>query len=505
MPLVVKDRVLETSTTTGTGTLTLAGAQTGYQTFSSAIGNTNTTYYAITNGAEWEVGIGTVGAGTLSRDSILESSNSGSAVNFSAGSKNVFCTYPAEKSVDIDTAQTLTNKTISVDNNTVSGIAASSFVLSNSSGNIDGVVAQKAIPTGAVVGTTDTQTLSNKTLSSPSVTGSITFSDNSTQSTAASGFGFKNRIINGAMQIDQRNAGASGTAQGYTLDRWNIEYSSSGKLTWQQNAGAVTPATGFTNYLGVRQAIEGFNVADLGWGTANAQAVTISFWVRSSITGTWSVVLRNSAGSRSYPATYTVSAANTWEQKTITIPGDTTGTWLTNNGVGIWLIVGLANGSSNTTTAGAWATGQYSGAAGANSLVGTSGATFYITGVQLEKGSTATSFDYRPYGTELALCQRYYQTVSTFIGYGVSATGVNGMVTSIVPMRASASYGLTGVYSISDYFSLDHTQSSATLILFTAAPAGAAIGLTSLSGITSARVYLTRFLNSNQITMSAEL
>jgi hypothetical protein len=171
MALVVKDRVQETSTTTGTGSLTLSGAVTGFQTFSSAIGNTNTTYYTIQNGSEWEVGIGTVSAGALSRDTVLESSNSGSLVNFSAGIKYVFCTYPAEKSVDIETAQTLTNKTISADNNTLSGIAASSFVLSNSSGNIDGSASQKAIPSGIVVGTTDSQTLTNKTLTNPTING----------------------------------------------------------------------------------------------------------------------------------------------------------------------------------------------------------------------------------------------------------------------------------------------------------------------------------------------
>jgi hypothetical protein len=258
-------------------------------------------------------------------------------------------------------------------------------------------------------------------------TSGLTFNDASTQATAATGFGFKNRIINGDMRIDQRNAGASvtPTSSTYTLDRWFAIISQPSKLSVQQNAGSVTPPAGFTNYLGITslssfsvgsgeffviaQYIEGFNTADLGWGTANAQPVTISFWVRSSLTGTFGGALRNSATNRSYPFAYTISAANTWEQKSITVTGDTTGTWATNNTAGIQLFLGLGVGSSVSGTAGAWAGTNYLSATGATSVVGTSGATFYITGVQLEKGSTATSFDYRPYGTELALCQRYFQ------------------------------------------------------------------------------------------------
>ena len=239
--------------------------------------------------------------------------------------------------------------------------------------------------------------------------------------------GFKNRIINGAMVIDQRNGGASVTISSnvYTLDRWLAVQTQASKYSVQRNAGAVTPPAGFINYLGttslaattvgsgdlffINQRVEGLNVTDLGWGTANAQAVTLSFWVRSSLTGTFGGSLRNSASNRSYPFTYTISAANTWEYETITIPGDTTGTWLTDNGIGIDLALSIGMGSTYSSTAGAWATGNYVSATGATSVVGTNGATFYITGVQLEKGSTATSFDYRPYGTELSLCQRYYE------------------------------------------------------------------------------------------------
>jgi hypothetical protein len=240
--------------------------------------------------------------------------------------------------------------------------------------------------------------------------------------------GFKNRIINGAMVIDQRNAGASVTnvasASTYTLDRWFYFASQASKFTVQQDAGAVTPPVGFNDYLGITssssytvgaseifllaQHIEGYNVADLGWGTANAKTVTLSFWVRSSLTGTFGGSLRNDASDRSYPFTYTISVANTWEQKSITVAGDTSGTWLTTNGTGIRLAFGLGMGSTFSGTAGAWAAANYISATGATSVVGTNGATFYITGVQLEVGSTATSFDYLDYGRSLIQCQRYY-------------------------------------------------------------------------------------------------
>ena len=267
-------------------------------------------------------------------------------------------------------------------------------------------------------------------------------------------YGFKNRIINGAMVIDQRNAGASVTGNGYPVDRWQVPVSQSAKLTAQQNAGSVTPPVGFTNYAGVTsssaysvissdyfllgQRIEGFNWADLGWGSANAKTVTLSFWVYSSLTGTFGGSLQNSAQTRTYPYSYTISSANTWEYKTITIAGDTTGTWLTTNGVGVTLWFSLGVGSASLGTAGAWAASSALAPSGSVSVVGTNGATFYITGVQLEKGSTATSFDYRPYGTELALCQRYYER-SYDIGNanGSFTNGWRGCVTSPVDVVES--------------------------------------------------------------------
>jgi hypothetical protein len=270
--------------------------------------------------------------------------------------------------------------------------------------------------------------------------------------------GFKNRIINGDMTIDQRNAGASVTPTDgqYLLDRWLVEVSQTSKLSVQQNAGSVTPPAGFTNYFGatslsaysivasdyftIEQRIEGFNLADLGWGTANAVTVTLSFWVRSSLTGTFGGSLVNSGNSRSYPFTYTISAANTWEQKTITVAGDTSGTWLRTNGIGMIISLSLGMGSTRSGTAGAWAAGNFLSATGATSVVGTNGATWYVTGVQLEKGTVATSFDYLPYGTELALCQRYWAGNSSSNGYIQSVTSAQQTPIGLqlpVPMRVA--------------------------------------------------------------------
>ena len=292
---------------------------------------------------------------------------------------------------------------------------------------------------------------------------------------ASSSMGFKNRIINGAMVIDQRNAGASVTlASGgtYTVDRWQGYEDTDGVMTAQQNSSAPT---GFINSLKlttttadsslaatqfalVQQKIEGLNIADLGWGTASAATVTLSFWVRSSLTGTFGGALRNSAQDRSYPFTFTISVADTWEQKTITVAGDTSGTWLTTNGIGIQVAFGLGVGSTYSGTSGSWAATQYFSATGATSVIGTLNATFYITGVQLEKGSTATSFDYRPYGTELQLAQRYYQQPIQTLTSGVSQGGIltfyalnanEAILTNFlpVPMRDSPTvtiYGNTG-------------------------------------------------------------
>ena len=335
--------------------------------------------------------------------------------------------------------------------------------------NTTGSISSTNLPAGLTI---TTPTLSNATVTGTLTTSSsgITFSDGSTQTAAASPYVLKNRIINGAMVIDQRNAGASvsngtGASPGYTLDRYRVYGSQATKLTIQQNAGSVTPPVGFNNYMGctsssayavltgdyffILQSIEGFNTADLGWGTANAKTVTLSFQVYSSLTGTFGGSILNSAQDRSYPFTYTISSANTWTSISITIAGDTSGTWIgATNGTGMRVELGLGVGATYSGTAGAWAAAQYFSATGATSVVGTNGATFYITGVQLEIGTSATPFERRLYNQELANCQRYYARLNagtsayTAFGSGIAYTTTTGQFYIKYPttMRATPTF-----------------------------------------------------------------
>ena len=359
---------------------------------------------------------------------------------------------------------------------------------------------------------------------------SITFSDGSAQTSATRPF--LNRLINGGMTIDQRNAGASVSGNNnYTLDRWQALVSASGKYTVQQDAGAVTPPAGFTDYLGVtsssaysvssgdyftiNQRIEGFNCADLNWGSASAKTITLSFWVRSSLTGTFGGSLRNSASNRSYPFSYTINSANTWEFETITIAGDTSGTWLTTNGIGIDINFSLGAGSAFSGTAGAWAGSNFFSATGATSVVGTNGATFYITGVQLEVGSTATSFDYRPYGTELALCQRYYYKLAigqgnsrVLSGYISSTTQSINLLNMPVSMRTSPTAletsGTAAHYSVA--YTNTETNCSAVPSYNDASVNTVSVIGAVASGLTAGQGCQLRYINASAyLAVSAEL
>jgi len=309
-------------------------------------------------------------------------------------------------------------------------------------------------------------TVMSVTSSGVAVTGS--FSQNgavySTQPT------FRNLIINGDMRIDQRNAGASVTPSAgntYTLDRWLASANQASKFTVQQNAASITPPSSFKYYLGatsssaysvltgdylnIQQRPEGFNVNHLGWGTSAAKTVTLSFWVRSSLTGTFGGAIKDNTNNYSYPYSYTISSANTWEQKSITIAGPTAGSWSSTTGIGMQVLWSLGAGATYSGTAGSWSANDYRSVTGATSVVGTSGATFYITGVQLEVGSTATDFENLPYDVQLARCQRYYYRNSADSNYMSYASGrANSTTVGVftynhpVTMRASPTYTQSG-------------------------------------------------------------
>lgn len=279
----------------------------------------------------------------------------------------------------------------------------------------------------------------------------------------------RNRIINGEMRTDQRNSGGSVTpASGaYTLDRWAVEMTQSSKFSVQQNAGSVTPPTGFTAYLGVTslsaysvissdyfiisQGIEGVNIYDWAWGTAAATPVTLSFWVRSSVTGTYGGTFTNNGASRNYIFSYTINVANTWEYKTVTVPGDVTGTWVTNTtAAGVYVRFCFGAGASTQGAVG-WTGSVLRTVTGQASVVGTNGATFYVTGVQVEVGSVATPFERRIYSQELAMCQRYFaKSGSIYITNQTSATvAATGQGSFPVTMRTTPTLSATSTSGLS--------------------------------------------------------
>lgn len=376
MAFVIKDRVFEYTTTTGTGTLTLGGTKSGYQQF-AVVGDGNTTYYTIVaENGDWESGIGTYTSSgtTLARTTVLASSNSNNLVNFTAGIKEVFSSQPAGRAVAVDTLATSTS-------------------------------------------------LGTSNLLAPSQNAVKSYVDTAV---ASAPYANRNRIINGNFLVNQRygTATITLTAPGeYNADRWVHNASQSSKASSQVTNG--DSVVGSTNYLRMKtvsaatlgsgdafcimQNIEGNNVQDFSLGTAEAVQVTLSFWVRASQTGTYNVSFGNDASDRSYVTTYTINTANTWEYKIITINGDTSGTWKNDVNTGLRIYFDFGSGSTFTTSfPNTWLTGNFVKSTGTTSLITTLNATLDITLVQLEKGGVATPFEIKPIGQVLQECQRYY-------------------------------------------------------------------------------------------------
>lgn len=344
--------------------------------------------------------------------------------------------------------------------------------------------------------------------------------------TLAMGSSFlRNRIINGDMRIDQRNAGASvtGNAGAFAVDRWPIDATQTSKMTVQQNAGSVTPPAGFKNYYGatssssysvlssdnftVRQWIEGYNISDFNFGTSSAVPVTLSFWVRSSLTGTFGGSLVGYDGStfRSCPFSYSISSANTWEQKSVTLTGDTTTfSYNSTNGYGLMVGFSMGSGSTYSATSGVWTSGLYYSATGSTSVVGTNAATWYVTGVQLEAGSVATPFERRQYGQELALCQRYFIRNADLNGIWIDASNIRNIQHFPVAMRAAPTVSLYDTGGYHEYWNIAAYNgiTSATLLRSTVLDLDFSI----LSSSNRARVYGNpSLLAANVVSISAEL
>ena len=333
----------------------------------------------------------------------------------------------------------------------------------------------------------------------------------------------RNRIINGAMVIDQRNAGASvNTDNSFPVDRFKISISGSATATAQQSSTApqgfsksvvytigTGAAQGTSSVYRIFQPIEGYNTADLGWGTANAKTVTLSFWVRSSVTGTFSgSLVESNGGTASYVFEYSIPTANTWTQISVTVAGPTIGTWQTTNSASIALVFDLGSGTNYQQSAGSWvASGNKFRSSGSVVLSATSGATFYITGVQLEVGSSATGFEYRQYGQELALCKRYFQKITNYM-----LQSANGTVDYIlwlninfpVEMRAAPSTSLGAPLSVEIPYDTIKTQSSAAVSITNASGVGAEISFSNFSSLTYNRIYRT-YPGQQPLSLSAEL
>ena len=337
--------------------------------------------------------------------------------------------------------------------------------------------------------------------------------------------GFKNRIINGAMQVAQRGVGPTVGSNYTTVDRWKFYQNGSGAYSSAQVVDApagfthslkltVTTAQaslGSTDYFAVPQIIEGVNVPDLNWGTTNAQPATVSFWVKSSLTGTFSAGVQSCDGAFAvYMTTFSISSANTWTKVSFTIPGPTIGSWSAGTtSASIFLFIGLGNGSTySTASTNSWVTGNYFGYSGQTNFISTNGATFYITGVQLEVGATATNFDYRPYSTELALCQRYYQK---FQGTGSDDNWASGLAYNAnlgicpfvwsPPLRAAATVTSSGSFEAVG----SSVISAATLGFSDTTTFSAQIGVTTTSLTPGGGCLVRTGSGTSFISVSAEL
>jgi len=313
-----------------------------------------------------------------------------------------------------------------------------------------------------------------------------------------------NRIINGDMRIDQRNGGAPGTLGGYTVDRWVYGATQPGKVqSWGQAGGGptgfgyclnVTSSSAYTSLAAdlfyLTQAIEADMVSDFVWGTANAQPVTLSFWAYSSKTGAFSGAIGNYAQTRSYPFSYNISTASVWTKFGITIPGDTSGTWvMSGNGGSVAVYFDLGGGTTGRAAAGAWRAGAFSGVTGAQSIMNTNGASYGLTGVKLEIGSTATPYNRQSLAKSMADCQRYYQQLGGAVasdmllqGYGSAGGLAVSSTIGISAMRAAPTATRVGSWTLVNVSTVNLAAGLSTLGIQANATAVGPVTVASVAG-----------------------
>jgi len=316
---------------------------------------------------------------------------------------------------------------------------------------------------------------------------------------------FRNLINNGAMKIHQRGGAVAATVNpgAYSLDRWK-GWSSAGGYNMEQSTDAPdefgnsmkctvtsTHTVDSGSHIFLEQLLNGIDLPRLQFGKSSAKSITLSFWVKSSVAGTYGIGLENAAINRSYVAEYTVNTANAWERKTIAIAGDTSGTWPITEGIGAKLRFSLGSGSQFQATKDAWSAGDFFTTSNDAKWIENTGATFYLTGVQLEEGSYATDFEHRPYALELVECKRYFQKVGGLVGTAISATAAQFGASLSPEMRTTPTISQTGVINITDTYSSDHNQ-SAVGISFSGSNSGLGlrIQLSNFTGMTQGRVYM---------------
>lgn len=287
------------------------------------------------------------------------------------------------------------------------------------------------------------------------------------------GLGFRNLLINGDMRVDQRGSASSAvTTNAYVTDRWYVEDGCDAVLSAQQstdvptgqgfaNSLKVTATTadasiGATQFSVITQHIDGYNSAQLAWGTSGAKQVVVSFWVKASVAGTYSLTVYNDGASRICPTAYTINASNTWEKKTVVIYGDTSGTWGTGSGRGVVFNFYTALGSNYLGTSGAWNGSSIYGVTGQANAWASTNNIFAITGVQFEQNYQPTPFEQRPIGIELQLCQRYYvRFANTGQFYGVGQIVPTNAAYVVIPLPVTMRTGPTAISTSGTFVGLD--------------------------------------------------